>query len=163
GLEVERFGIVPIPLEEVLLSLLQRQNQSLGKVRQLEQLLPELEAYRKQGRKVAFTNGGFDILHAGHVAYLREARGDGGLRGVGEARAHGDLLVVGVNSDGSIRRIKGKDRPVNGEKDRVAVLSELESVSYLVVFEQDTPTKLLKAIRPDVLVKGADYKRDEVV
>lgn len=151
GLEVEKFGVVPIPLEEVLLSLLQRDHERLGKVRALEQLLPELSAYRGQGRKIAFTNGCFDILHAGHVQFLREAR------------RHGDLLVVGLNSDASIRGLKGDGRPVNQQADRVMVLSELQSVDYVVVFEEDTPRKLIEAIKPDALVKGADYTREQVV
>ena len=151
GLEVEKFGIVPIELDEVLLALLRLKHEELGKVRELDQLLPELAAYRKQGKRIAFTNGCFDILHAGHISYLRAAR-----------RA-GDLLVVGLNSDRSIRRIKGKGRPVNIQEDRLLVLSELECVDYLVLFDQDTPVRLLKMIRPEVLVKGADYRRDEVV
>ncbi len=151
GLEVEKFGVVPIELDEVLLSLLRQQHEELGKVRTLDQLLGELAAYRKQGRRIAFTNGCFDILHAGHISYLRAAR------------QAGDLLVIGLNSDRSIKRIKGEGRPVNSEADRVMVLSELESIDYIAVFDEDTPVKLLKAIRPDVLVKGADYRRDQVV
>ncbi len=151
GLEVERFGVVPIELEEILVSLLRQRHEELGKVRSLDQVLPELAAYRKQGQHIAFTNGCFDILHAGHISFLRAAR------------QQGDLLVVGLNSDRSIRRIKGKGRPVNHQADRSMVLSELESVDYIVVFDQDTPVGLLKAIQPDVLVKGADYSRDQVV
>lgn len=151
GLEVERFGVVPIELDEILLALLEKQSKALGKVRQMAQLLPELAAYRKQGRKIAFTNGCFDILHAGHVSFLRESR------------ALGDLLVVGVNSDTSIKRIKGKDRPVNQQEDRLMVLSELQSIDYLIVFDKDTPTELLEQIKPDILVKGGDYDRSSVV
>ena len=150
GLEVERFGVVPIELDEILLSLLQQQHEELGKLRTLEQLLPELAAYRKQGKKVAFTNGCFDILHAGHVSYLRNAR------------AQGDLLVVGLNSDASIRRIKGNDRPVNRQEDRIQIMSELESVDYLIVFDEAKPLRLIRAILPDVLIKGADYKKSQV-
>lgn len=151
GLEVEKFGVVPIELDEVLLSLLHQQHEELGKLRTLDALLPEAAAYRKQGRRIVFTNGCFDILHAGHVSYLREAR------------RQGDLLVVGLNSDSSIRRIKGAGRPVNHEADRVMVLSELASVDYIVLFNEDTPLKLIAALKPDVLVKGADYQRSEVV
>jgi len=151
GLEVERFGVVPIELDEVLLALLRQNHDEFGKRRELSALLPELAAYRTQGKTVAFTNGCFDILHAGHVQFLREAR------------KQGDLLVVGLNSDASIRRIKGDDRPVNHEADRVMVLSELESVDYIVVFDDDTPIELIEAIRPSVLVKGADYTREQVV
>jgi D-beta-D-heptose 7-phosphate kinase / D-beta-D-heptose 1-phosphate adenosyltransferase len=151
GLEVERFGVVPIALEEVMLSLLQLRRDRLGKVRTLDRLLPELAAHRAQGRRIVFTNGCFDLLHAGHVVFLREAR------------RQGDLLVVGLNSDKSIRRIKGPPRPVNQEEDRLLVLSELASVDYLVVFDGDTPLPLIRAIKPQVLVKGADYRRADVV
>lgn len=151
GLEVEKFGAVAITLDEVLLALLQRHHSQLGKLRTLAHLLPELEAHRRAGRRIAFTNGCFDILHAGHVQFLREAS------------RQGDLLVVGVNSDASIGRIKGDGRPVNHEADRLMVLSELQSVDYLVVFEQDTPIELIERVRPDVLVKGADYAREQVV
>jgi len=151
GLEVEKFGVVPIELSELLLAVLQRGRAELGKLRTLEQLAVELDAYRSQGRTIAFTNGCFDILHAGHVRYLREAR------------RFGDLLVVALNSDASIRRIKGRDRPVNRQADRVMVLSELASVDYVIVFDDDTPRKLLAGLKPDVLVKGADYKSKEDV
>jgi D-beta-D-heptose 7-phosphate kinase/D-beta-D-heptose 1-phosphate adenosyltransferase len=151
GLEVEKFGVVPIPLSDILLALLRQNHQQLGKVRTLAQLLPELDAYRRQGKSIAFTNGCFDILHAGHVQFLRAAR------------QAGDLLVVGLNSDASITRLKGPSRPVNHLADRVMVLSELQSVDYIVVFEQDTPRKLIEAIKPDALVKGADYRKDQVV
>ncbi len=151
GLEVEKFGVVPIALDEVLVKLLQDHAKQQGKLRTLDELLPELRAFRGQGRRIAFTNGCFDILHAGHVHFLREAR------------RHGDLLVVGLNSDASIRRIKGAPRPVNAQADRIMVLSELQSVDYIVIFDQDTPLKLIAAIKPDVLVKGADYRRDQVV
>jgi len=151
GLEVERFGVVPISLEEILLALLQEQHQTLGKQRTLNQLLPELDAYRKQGKTIAFTNGCFDILHAGHIAMLREAANTG------------DLLVVALNSDRSIRRLKGKGRPVNQQANRIMVLSELESIDYVVVFNQDTPAQLLEKIKPDVLIKGGDYRKNQVI
>ena len=151
GLEVEKFGVVPVDLDEVLLSLLHDHQDKLGKQRQLPQLLPELRARRKQGQCVVFTNGCFDILHAGHISLLREAR------------ACGDLLVVAINSDASIRRIKGSKRPINHQADRIAVLNELQSVDYIVAFDQPTPLHLIRALRPDVLVKGAPYQRDQVV
>lgn len=151
GLEVERFGAVPVELDEVLLALLEEQRASVGKIRNLKQLVIELNAHRGRGRRVALTNGCFDILHAGHVSFLRAAR------------SQGDLLVVAVNGDTSIRRLKGPDRPVNQIEDRLMILSELESVDYLIVFEESTPMTLLRGIRPDILVKGAPYKRSEVV
>ncbi len=151
GLEVEKFGVVPVELSEIHLAILLRRHEKLGKVRTLDQLLPEIAAHRSRGAKIAFTNGCFDILHAGHVSYLREAR------------RKGDLLVVGLNSDASIRRIKGEGRPVNHQDDRLLVLSELQSVDYLILFDQDTPLDLIRAVQPDVLVKGADYKKSQVV
>ncbi len=159
GLEVEKFGAVPIELDEVLLALLQQHHQRLGKQRTVDQLLPELDAYRKQKRTIALTNGCFDILHAGHVAMLRAAR------------QTADLLVLAVNSDASIRRLKGPQRPIVPLEDRLEVLGELECVDYIVVFgddptdkkDRDTPLPLLRAIKPDVLVKGGTYKLSEVV
>ncbi len=151
GLEVEKFGVVPIELEEVLLALLRRRHDHLGKLRQTRELLIELAAHRKFGKTVAFTNGCFDILHAGHVSFLRQAR------------KTADLLVVGLNTDSSIRRLKGPDRPVNTQDDRVMVLSELQCVDYIVLFDEDTPLKLIDAIKPACLVKGADYTREQVV
>ncbi|MEM9882624.1 MAG: D-glycero-beta-D-manno-heptose 1-phosphate adenylyltransferase [Planctomycetota bacterium] len=151
GLEVEKSGVVPIPLDEITLALLARHHDELGKVRDAGPLVRELEAHRRRGKSIVFTNGCFDILHAGHVAYLRAA-----------ARL-GDLLVVALNSDDSITRLKGDGRPVNHAADRLLVLSELQSVDYLVMFDDDTPIDLIEAIRPDVLAKGADYTRETVV
>ena len=151
GLEVEQAGVVPIPLGDVMLEVLSAHAAEVGKVRSVRGLLPELAAHRRKGRTIGFTNGCFDLLHAGHVRYLRDAR------------ALCDVLVVGLNSDDSIRRIKGEDRPVNTEEDRAVVLSELESVSYLVMFADDTPTELIRAVRPEVLIKGGDYAPEAVV
>ena len=110
-----------------------------------------VEVARAQGQKVVFTNGCFDILHAGHVSVLEFAR------------SKGDLLVVGLNSDASVKRLKGSSRPVNSQRDRALVLAALESVSAVCIFEEDTPYNLIKLIRPDVLVKGGDYKPTEIV
>ena len=106
---------------------------------------------RKAGKKIVFTNGCFDILHAGHVSILEFCR------------SKGDVLVVGVNSDASVKRLKGPTRPVNKEGDRALVLAALESVSAVCIFAQDTPYDLIKLVRPDVLVKGGDYKPSEIV
>jgi len=151
GLEVEQSGVVPIPLSDILLALLRQKHQKLGKLRTLDELLPEIDAYRAQGNRIVLTNGCFDMLHAGHIHLFRQAR------------AAGDLLIVAINSDQSIRRIKGPSRPVNKQKDRVLLLSELESIDYAIVFDSDTPTDLLRAIKPDVLVKGGEYRKAEVV
>jgi D-beta-D-heptose 7-phosphate kinase/D-beta-D-heptose 1-phosphate adenosyltransferase len=122
-----------------------------GKLLPLAVLLRELEQRRRAGQRVAFTNGCFDVLHAGHVQYLQEAR------------AQADSLVVGLNSDATVRALKGPARPVNALEARAAVLAGLQVVDYLAVFHEPTPIELIRAVRPDVLVKGADYRRDEVV
>lgn len=100
---------------------------------------------RRKGKKVVFTNGAFDLLHAGHVSYLEFAR------------KQGDVLVVGLNSDASVRRYKGRGRPINSQNDRARVLSALECVDYVVIFNEDEPAKLIAELLPDVLVKGADW------
>ena len=105
---------------------------------------------RSEGKKIVFTNGCFDILHAGHVRYLRQARG------------LGDVLIVGLNSDRSVSAIK-PGRPINSEKNRAAVLAGLASVDYVVVFSEKTPYNLIKALKPDVLVKGGDWKKEDII
>ncbi|MBI4708562.1 MAG: D-glycero-beta-D-manno-heptose 1-phosphate adenylyltransferase [Candidatus Omnitrophica bacterium] len=106
---------------------------------------------RKKGKKIVFTNGCFDILHYGHVMYLERAK------------KSGDILIVGVNSDSSIRKIKGKLRPIVNENDRIRVISGLQSVDYAVLFKENTPLNLITAIKPDVLVKGADWSKNNIV
>lgn len=108
-------------------------------------------ASRRAGKRIVFTNGVFDILHRGHVEYLAKAR------------SFGDLLIVGLNTDASVRRLKGKDRPVQSQRDRATILLALRSVDWVVLFSDDTPAKLISLVRPDVLVKGADYKESEIV
>jgi D-beta-D-heptose 7-phosphate kinase/D-beta-D-heptose 1-phosphate adenosyltransferase len=102
-------------------------------------------------KRVVFTNGCFDILHAGHVTYLEDASG------------LGDILVVAINSDDSVRRLKGPTRPINPECDRALVLAALESVTYVTFFDEDTPYELIKLFQPDVLVKGGDWKPEQIV
>lgn len=106
---------------------------------------------RRSGKRVVFTNGVFDILHRGHVEYLTKAR------------SFGELLIVGLNTDTSVRRLKGPPRPFQSERDRAAVLLGLRSVDYVTLFGEDTPDKLIRSIRPDILVKGADYRESEIV
>lgn len=118
------------------------------RLRGLEELRACVEGQRRRGRRVVFTNGCFDILHRGHIAYLSRAK------------ALGDVLIVGVNGDPSIRRLKGPQRPINTLDDRVAVLAALSSVDHVVPFHDDTPVELIRAVRPDVFVKGGDYTRD---
>jgi len=121
------------------------------KVVRRDDLISLLRGRRAAGGRVVFTNGCFDILHQGHVSYLAEAR------------RRGDCLVVGLNSDASIRRIKGPDRPVNGEAARAGVLAALASVDYVTIFDEDTPLALINALLPDVLVKGADWPVEKIV
>lgn len=113
----------------------------------------ELDQFLQQNKdkKIVFTNGCFDILHRGHVAYLEEAR------------KLGDLLVVGLNSDASVKRLKGEERPINNESDRKFVMSRLKSVDFVEVFSEDTPLNLILKIKPRVLVKGGDWKIDQIV
>ena len=105
----------------------------------------------KEGKKIVFTNGCFDVLHAGHLALLKQAKDEG------------DILVVGVNSDASVSRLKGKMRPINPLGDRMALLAGLKVVDFVLSFEEDTPLALIESLLPDVLVKGGDYTRDMVV
>ncbi len=150
GLEVERFGCVPLRRKEVMAELLPAEATE-EKVRSLAALSVELGLLRAAGKRIVFTNGVFDILHAGHVRYLQFAR------------SHGDVLVVGVNSDASVRRLKGNDRPVNPLMDRMAVLAALACVDFVVDFADDTPLELVRTVAPDVLVKGEDYADKKVV
>jgi D-beta-D-heptose 7-phosphate kinase/D-beta-D-heptose 1-phosphate adenosyltransferase len=151
GLEVERFGVVPITRQEIIQELLTEAHEHIGKQRELEALVNELAYHRACGKKIVFTNGCFDLIHLGHVKYFRYAK------------AQGDLLVVAINTDESIRRLKGDKRPIINEDDRINVLEELESIDYLLRFDDDTPLSLIEQIKPDVLVKGADYKKEQVV
>lgn len=151
GLTVEVFGAQPIPFERVHHAVQVEMSGLVGKTRTLEQSLIEINAHRRDEKSIVFTNGCFDILHAGHLQLLRAAR------------ALGDVLVVAINSDDSVRRLKGDDRPVHNQHDRADLLGELESVSIVVVFHEDTPERLLERIRPDVLVKGGDYTKEQVV
>jgi D-beta-D-heptose 7-phosphate kinase/D-beta-D-heptose 1-phosphate adenosyltransferase len=151
GLEVEVFGVVPMALEKIHHELLERAGRLHGKLRTLEQALIQVAACRREGQKVVFTNGCFDILHSGHVSLLEKAA------------AEGDFLVIGLNDDASVRRLKGETRPVNNQEDRARVLGGLGCVGAVVLFAEDTPMKLIEAIRPEVLVKGKDYRKDQVV
>jgi D-beta-D-heptose 7-phosphate kinase/D-beta-D-heptose 1-phosphate adenosyltransferase len=152
GLEVEKFGCVPISAEEVLAELRISDRRRNGKLRSLEELLAELQLRCDRGETVAFTNGCYDILHAGHVDLLKRAR------------CEASVLVVAVNSDASVRSLdKGADRPINALADRAALLGALECVDYVVAFDEPTPESLIRAIRPNVLVKGADWAGKEVV
>ena len=110
-----------------------------------------LQAWRAAGKRIVFTNGCFDLLHPGHVIYLQKAR------------EFGDVLVVGLNDDDSVRRLKGRARPINSLQDRACMLSALRAVDLVIPFAEDTPFELIRRLRPDVLVKGGDYQTEEIV
>jgi len=151
GLEVEHFGVVSVTREEILSRLASGGEPTTTKRVDRTRLGPVLDRLRAEGRRIVFTNGCFDILHAGHVRYLQAARREG------------DVLIVGLNSDASVRSIKGPARPIHDERDRIEVLSGLACVDHVVVFDEDTPLTLIEALRPDVLVKGEDWRDKGVV
>ncbi|MEO0254336.1 MAG: D-glycero-beta-D-manno-heptose 1-phosphate adenylyltransferase [candidate division WOR-3 bacterium] len=117
----------------------------------LKTLKKILKKFKKEGKKIVFTNGCFDIIHAGHIEILKKAK------------KKGDILIVGLNSDRSIKKIKGNKRPIIKEKDRAKILDSIKYVDYVILFDEKTPYRLIREIKPDVLVKGADYKLKEVV
>ena len=114
---------------------------------------PELKSFldSNKDKKIVFTNGCFDILHRGHVSYLNQAK------------AEGDLLIVGLNSDASVKRLKGESRPINDERDRKFVMENLKAVDFVEIFTEDTPYNLIKEVMPDKLVKGGDWKPEQIV
>ena len=152
GIVVGKVGTVPIQREELLGALSPETLLQIDeKVSTLDRLLARVTAWRSSGERVVFTNGCFDILHIGHIRLLEQAR------------RLGNRLIVGLNSDDSVRRLKGSSRPIVAESERAAVLAALSSVDAVVVFAESTPLQLIEAIRPDVLVKGGDYTEESVV
>ena len=115
-----------------------------------DELKKKIEPLRSN-KKIVFTNGCFDLLHVGHVRYLNEAK------------THGDILVVGINSDASVQKLKGPNRPVQNQNDRAEILSNLKSVDFVTVFNEETPLELITVVRPNVLVKGGDWKPEQIV
>jgi len=152
GVVVGEVGTAPIQREELLGALSQQIPLPMDeKVLPPERLLARVASWRWAGERIVFTNGCFDILHIGHIRLLEEAR------------RRGERLIVGLNSDASVRRLKGGSRPVVGQDERARVLAALSAVDAVVLFEEDTPLRLIEALRPDVLVKGGDYTEDNVV
>lgn len=152
GIVVGKFGAARATLEEIegqLQPSLTRQ--SARKVVGLDRLCHVVQREQRAGRRVVFTNGCFDLIHAGHVKFLEDAA------------ALGDVLIVGLNSDASIRRLKGAQRPIQDSQDRAALVAALQSVDYVIFFDQDTPLELIRGLCPDVLVKGQDYTVETVV
>ncbi len=149
GVVVSKLGSATASLEEIrdYENNIDKKS-SRSKIKSIDEVVSHLNT---KDKKVVFTNGCFDILHAGHVKYLEEAK------------SYGDILVLGLNSDDSVKRLKGESRPINNSTDRGVVLAGLESVDFIVEFDEDTPYELIKAIKPDILVKGGDYEGKEVV
>jgi D-beta-D-heptose 7-phosphate kinase / D-beta-D-heptose 1-phosphate adenosyltransferase len=151
GLEVEKIGVAPLSRKEILRELLAHHRPEAVKRFDRESLGDEVRRRRDAGQRIVFTNGCFDLLHPGHVRLLRQAS------------MLGDYLIVGVNSDASVRRLKGQARPINSEEDRAEVLGALECVDAVTVFDEETPIELIDLLLPDVLVKGGDYRVEDVV
>lgn len=126
-----------------------KKNKKIVNIKELKEILKS--AKENNNPKIVFTNGCFDIIHRGHVEYLQKAK------------ELGDLLILGLNSDLSVKRLKGENRPINNEEDRAIVLSALECVDFIIIFDEDTPFELLKNLKPDILVKGGDYKLENVI
>jgi len=152
GVVVGKVGTVPVRREELLGALSQEiALQMDDKVLPLERLSSRVAAWRWAQQTIVFTNGCFDILHIGHIRLLEQAR------------RKGDRLIVAVNSDASVRRLKGPCRPIVGQEERARILAALSAVDAVVLFEEDTPLRLIEALRPDVLVKGGDYTEAQIV
>ncbi len=151
GIAVGKVGTSTVLPEEVIGSMRHEHQDSDIKIKNLDVLASIIEGEKRQGKRVAFTNGCFDLLHVGHVKYLQKAR------------TFGDLLVLGLNSDASVRRLKGEKRPLIGQNERAHILAALDCVDYVVIFDEDTPLNLLETLRPHVLVKGGDYTPEQVV
>jgi D-beta-D-heptose 7-phosphate kinase/D-beta-D-heptose 1-phosphate adenosyltransferase len=151
GIVVGKIGTAVAHAAEIAEAASRGADALAGKVQALPRALDQIARWRHRGHAIGFTNGCFDLLHPGHVSLIEQAR------------AACDRLVLGLNSDASVRRLKGEGRPVQPEAARAAVLASLAAVDLVVVFGEDTPAELIAAIRPDILVKGADYRIEEVV
>lgn len=151
GLEVEQIGVALLSRDDLVRDLIDHHRPEGTKRLEGDRLIAECRRRQRAGQKVVFTNGCFDLLHIGHARLIRQAA------------ALGDFLVVGLNSDASVRRLKGDARPINSEDARAELLAALECVDAVAVFDDDTPLALIKAVAPDVLVKGGDYRPEEVV
>ena len=151
GIEVEKFGVATVTIEEIVNEIVSQNRAKGGKVRSIDSLVAELTWHRRQKETIVFTNGCFDVVHRGHIEFLRFCR------------SQGDIVVVGLNSDGSVKTIKGPGRPINNQRDRAAVLAALETVDYITVFDEPDPLNLIEKVKPDVLVKGKDWAQKGVV
>lgn len=151
GIAVEQVGAAVIHRDQLRSRLLARRPPMETKLVDLSQASQMADVHRANGKRIVFTNGCFDLLHVGHITYLHQAA------------AFGDLLIVGLNSDQGVRQLKGPKRPVINQRDRAAILAALQCIDFVVIFDEANPLKLIESLRPDVLVKGGDYRVDQVV
>ena len=151
GIAVGKLGTSIVTPQEIIDAVSLAHKDSHAKIKSLDVLSPLIAAEKKRGKQIVFTNGCFDLLHAGHVKYLQKARN------------LGDLLVLGLNSDASVRRLKGPKRPLIDQEERSHLLAALDCIDYVVIFEEDTPLELITALKPNILAKGGDYSLDGVV
>lgn len=151
GIEVEKFGVATVTVDEIVNEIIAENRGKVGKIHDMDTLVDVLAFHRQQKETIVFTNGCFDVLHRGHIEFLKFCK------------AQGDVVVLGLNSDSSVRQIKGSGRPINNQHDRAAVLAALETVDYIVIFEEPDPLKTIEKVKPDVLVKGQDWADKGVV
>lgn len=151
GIAVSKLGTSTVSPEEIVSSIAQTHSDSDSKIKNRDVLAAIVEAEKAKGKTIVFTNGCFDLLHAGHVKYLQKAR------------CLGDMLILGLNSDQSVRRLKGENRPLIGEDERAHILAALNCIDYVVLFDADTPLELITSLKPHILVKGGDYAAEDVV
>ena len=151
GIEVEKFGTTTVTIEEIINEIVSQNRSKSGKVRSVDSLAIELPWHRRKNEKIVFTNGCFDVIHRGHIEFLQFCK------------AQGDIVVLGLNSDSSVKTIKGPDRPINNQYDRAAVIAAMETVDYISVFDEPDPLELIKKVKPDVLVKGQDWAEKGVI
>jgi len=150
GLEVEKFGAVPITIEEILKEIVSLTQSKTPKIITFEKVKQLVELLKKQNKKIVFTNGCFDVIHKGHIELLKFCK------------TQGDIVILGLNSDNSVKQLKGPERPINNQHDRAEVLAALESVDYVSIFDDLTPIELIKAVKPDILIKGAHWLKNVV-
>jgi len=151
GIEVEKFGTTTVSIEEIINEIISQNRDKSSKFHELDSLLQELTWHRKQKKTIVFTNGCFDVIHRGHIELLKFCK------------SQGDIVILGLNSDSSVKIIKGPDRPVNNQDDRSAVLAALETIDYVILFDEPDPLNLINEVKPDVLVKGQDWQDKGVV
>jgi D-beta-D-heptose 7-phosphate kinase/D-beta-D-heptose 1-phosphate adenosyltransferase len=151
GIEVEKFGAATVTIPEIINEIISEDRGKSGKLQSVESLAYQLTLLRRQNINIVFTNGCFDVVHRGHTEFLRFCK------------SQGDIVVVGLNSDSSVKDIKGPDRPINNQYDRAAVLAALETVDYIAIFDEPDPLSLIKQIKPHILVKGEDWAQKGVI